>query len=62
MQPSSAEAQAAYYNIGCCHVRLQQWQEAVDAIKTSINEYGVPYKTAQEVHAPTARLRSLMPT
>mmetsp|Transcript_11959 Transcript_11959/g.35812 ORF Transcript_11959/g.35812 Transcript_11959/m.35812 type:complete len:375 (-) Transcript_11959:4171-5295(-) len=48
MQPSSAEAQAAYYNIGCCHVRLQQWQEAVDAIKKSINEYGVPYKTAQE--------------
>lgn len=57
MQPSRAEAQAALYNAGCCHVKLRQWQPAVDAVKSAVNDWGVKLKVAQEVGAPSPPAR-----
>ena len=53
MKPTRAEAQAALYNAGCCHVKLRQWQPAVDAVTAAVNDWGVKLKVAQEVGGTT---------
>lgn len=49
LQPSRPEARAALYNAGCCHVKLKQWQEAVDSVEEAVNEQGLKLSVAQEV-------------
>ena len=49
LQPSRPEARAALYNAGCCHVKLKQWQAAVDAVEEAVNEQGLKLNIAQEV-------------
>lgn len=51
-EPRPEEAQAAYYNTACCHVKLKQWQEAADAVSKAVNEYSLDYKVAMEVYTP----------
>lgn len=48
-EPRPEEAQAAYYNAACCHVKLKEWQDAADAVSTAVNEYSLSYKVAMEV-------------
>lgn len=47
--PSRPEARAALYNAGCCHVKLKQWQEAVECVEEAVNEQGLKLNVALEV-------------
>ena len=49
MQPSRDEARAAMYNAACAHVKLQQWKEATEAVKSAVNDYDLKVEVAQEV-------------
>lgn len=48
-EPRPEEAQAAYYNAACCHVKLKEWQQAADAVATAVNEYSLNLKIPMEV-------------
>lgn len=48
LSPSRPEARAALYNAGCCHAKLKQWQSAVDAVQSAINEWGLKLSVAME--------------
>jgi tetratricopeptide (TPR) repeat protein len=47
--PSRPEARAALYNAGCCHVKLKQWQQAVDCVEEAVNEQGLKLDVALKV-------------
>ena len=47
--PSRPEARAALYNAGCCHVKLKQWQAAVECVEEAVNEQGLKLNVALEV-------------
>lgn len=41
MRPSDEEATACWYNLGCALAKAKQWQPAVDAIVTAVNDYNL---------------------
>ena len=49
MRPNDDEARAATYNAACVYVKKKQWQEAVDSLKASVNEYGLKVRVIYEV-------------
>jgi len=51
LKPDRDEARAATYNAACAHVQLRQWQEAADAVKAAVNEYGLKVEVAQKVRS-----------
>ena len=55
MGPNDDEARAATYNAACVYVKKKQWQEAVDSLKASVNEYGLKVRVIYEVRTEEVR-------
>ena len=49
MQPSADEARAALYNSACCYTKQKQWQAAVDAVVSAVNDYDLKFSVANQV-------------
>jgi len=46
LDPSDDEARAALYNSACCYTKLKQWQLAVDATVSAVNDYDLKLSVA----------------
>ena len=55
LRPNDDEARAAQYNMGCAHLKLEQWPRAMDCFQTAVNRYKlkvqVLYKVRHTAHA-----------
>jgi len=58
LQPTPDEARAALYNSACCFAKQRQWQPAVDAVTSAVNDYDLKLTVAINVrfcHCMSAR-------
>jgi tetratricopeptide (TPR) repeat protein len=51
MRPNDDEARAAKYNAACVHVQKKNWAEAVDCLKSAVNEYGLKVSVIYSVRS-----------
>lgn len=49
LQPTPDEARAALYNSACCFAKQRQWQPAVDAVTSAVNDYDLKLTVAINV-------------
>lgn len=49
LKPSSEEAAAALFNLGCAYAKLRNFKEASEAIGTAINEHNLKLTVALKV-------------
>jgi tetratricopeptide (TPR) repeat protein len=49
LKPSSEEAAAALFNLGCAYARQRKWKEACDALKEAIDEHNLKLSVAVKV-------------
>lgn len=49
LQPSSEEAAAALYNIGCTYAKQKKWKQAADALGSAVNDHNLKLSVALKV-------------
>jgi tetratricopeptide (TPR) repeat protein len=52
LKPSSEEAAAALFNLGCAYAKQRKFKDAADAIGTAINEHNLKLGVALKVRTP----------
>jgi TolA-binding protein len=55
LQPSSEEAAAALFNLGCAYAKLRDFKGASEAIGTAINEHNLKLTVALQVSSAAGR-------
>lgn len=51
LTPTSEEAAAALFNLGCAYAKQKKWQQAADAIGQAVNEHNLKLSVALKVSA-----------
>lgn len=49
LKPSSEEAAAALFNLGCAYAKQRKWKEACDALKEAIDDHNLKLSVAVKV-------------
>lgn len=58
LQPSSEEAAAALFNLGCAYAKLRDFKGAAEAIGTAINQHNLKLTVALQVSSTAGRAGS----